>query len=410
MEGDHRIAMGAITGGRGGHEASISEDRGRRMQQCNECWTWHGAHGYEPYARSKAMKKGIAAVVVMSTLAAMAFAQDEGRRRGEGRRGDRWRRGPSLGPLVERLTERLALDDEQRAQIEEIVAAQEQRMEEHRAQWQEMREATEAGDEERAAELREQLMQQRGERGQAMEAILDQIEPLLHEDQLEQFQQIRERMPMGPGPGRRGQMRQIMSELPDAVNMTEEQRKEFEALVDEQRALMRERMQSRWQQRESEDGEDVRPRSRPDFGAMYDEFFEEVAQILNEDQLPLLSDYRNRVAEERRRHGRGSEGVRTVLSAVKRVRGLSSDQQDAVRKIERDAMQSSREMRRDREGLALLAARVKEQITDLLDEGQVEEFERNLERLSSRGRGGERGIRGRRDRERPRRDRPDDRP
>jgi soluble cytochrome b562 len=353
------------------------------------------------------MKKGIAAVVVLTTLAAMAFAQDEGRRRAEGRRGERPRRGPSLSQLVDRLTEQLALDEEQRAQVEEIVAAQEQRMEQHRAQWQEMREATEAGDEERAAELREQLMQQRGDRGQAMEAIFDQIEPLLHEDQLEQFQQIRERMPMGRGPGRRGQMQQIMRELPDAVNMTEEQRKEFDALVDEQRALMRERMQSRWQRREGEDAEDMRPRTRPDFGAMYDDFFEEVAQILNEDQLPLLSDYRNRVAEERRRPGRGSDDVRTVLSAVKRIRGLSSEQEDAVRKIERDAMQSSREMRRDREGLALLAAKVKEQITDLLDEGQVKEFEQNLERLSSRGRGGERGVRGRRDRERPRRDRPE---
>jgi len=355
------------------------------------------------------MKKSMAAGVVLVTLTAMAFAQDAGQRREGGRRAGRQGRGPSLSQMIERLNEQLSFDEEQLAQIDKIVAAHEESEQEVRAQWQELRAAMEAGDEQRAAELREQLRQQRGERGRAIEAVFDKIEPLLREDQLETFRELRERMSQRRGPGDRGGMRQMIRELPDAVKMTDEQRQEFEELLNERRAMMRERMRERRQPGEGDDIEPGERRGRPDFAAMYDELFEQVAEILNEDQLKLLADYRARIEEERRRSGRQeSDDVRTILSAAKRIQDLSSEQKESVREIEREALRSSRELRRDREGLAFLAAEVKADIIKLLNEKQAEEFQRNLERLQPRGRRGERGARGQREREQLGRDRPEE--
>jgi hypothetical protein len=361
------------------------------------------------------MKKCVWANLVVVVLAVTALGQEIERRwadqeRGRGGRG----RGPMIGRMIDRLAEELDFDDEQMAQIDEIVAAHEQRMQETHAQWQEVRAATEAGDEERAAELREQLRQRFGERGEAMRAVLDEIEPLLREDQLEQFQQWRERMSQRMGPGGRDNMRRIARELPDAVNMTEEQREEFEELLNEQRAMMQERMHERMQERRQrgEGGEGDRAerrgrRGRPGSPEMREDFFEQVAEILNEDQLELLADYRAQIEPERPdRDPRQSDDLRNVLSAAKRIQDLSGEQKEALWDLERDAMRSSRELgRRDREGQALLAAGVKKEIEKLLDEQQTEEFQQNLERQKPRGRRGDRGDRwdrGRRDRDRQR--------
>lgn len=360
------------------------------------------------------MRKGIVATVALGMLAVAALGQDADRRRGDGeRRGGRRARGPSISQMVERMAEELKFDDEQRAQIEEIVAAAEQREQEQRAQWQEVRTAMEEGDEERAAELREQLQRQGNERGAAMQTVFNEIELLLHEDQFEAFDEMRERMSQRRNRGGWDTTRRMMRELPDAVQMTEEQREAFQELLEERRAMMRERMQERRQRDEGADAagdERGERRGRPDFGAMSEEFFEQVAEILNEDQLELLAEYRTRIETETRERGAPeSDDLQTVLSAARRVRGLDSDQKDAVREIERDAMRMSRELRRtDAEGRALLAAEVKTKLTKLLDEEQVEEFERNLERLKSRA---DRGPRDRGERrERREREAESDRP
>jgi hypothetical protein len=342
------------------------------------------------------MRKGIVATVALGMLAVTVLGQDAERRRGDReRRGDRRGRGPSINQMVDRMAEELKFDEEQMAQIEEIVAAAEQRQQDQRAQWREVRTAMEEGDEERAAELREQLRREGGGRGAAMQTVFNEIEMLLHEDQFEAFDQMRERMSQRRGRGGRDMTRRMVRELPDAVQMTEEQREEFQALLEERRAMMRERMQERRQRDDGVDaerGERGERRGPPDFAAMSDELFEQVAEILNEDQLELLAEYRARVESERRGRGsRESDDLQTVLSAARRIRGLDSDQKDAVREIERDAMRLSRELRReDTEGRALLAAEVKAKIARLLDEEQAEEFERNLERLKSRGSRGQR--------------------
>jgi hypothetical protein len=355
------------------------------------------------------MRKVAMALIVLTVLAVTAVGQEVERRRGgPGRWHGRRAPGPAVSWIVDRMAEELNFDDEQMAQIDEIVAAHEERMQETRARWQELRAAVEAGDEERAAELREQLRQQRGERGRAIEAVFDEIEPLLREEQLEGFQQFRERGSRRRGPGDRGRMRQMLRELPDAVEMTEEQRGQYEELLAEQRQRMRERWQQRRQRGEGNEAERAARRGPPDFAALQDEFFEQVAQILNEEQLPLLAEYRARIETAgRRSRSAETDDVRMVVSAAKRVRDLSTEQKDALREVEREAMRSYGELRRDREGLALLAAEVKARIVKLLGKEQVEQFERNLDRLKARDRRGERGGRGHRARERMGRDRED---
>ena len=192
-------------------------------------------------------------VVALFALATTAVAQQgppRGERgqgqqrggRGQGQaRGERGQ-GPRMGQFFDRIIEELNLDDEQMAQVDEIRAAQQERMQNMRAQWEEVRAAMEAGDEQRAAELREQMRSQRGDPGAAMQAMLDQIEPILHDDQLEAFDKIRERMNQRTQQSERwrDQMRMIQ-ELPDAVGMTDEQRGQYQDLLAQRREDMMQR-------------------------------------------------------------------------------------------------------------------------------------------------------------------------
>ena len=346
------------------------------------------------------MRRAFAPVVVLLTLTATAVAQDFERQRDEGRGRGRRGRGPSISRIVERLSEKIDFDEEQSARIDEIVAAHEERMQEVRARRQEMRAAMEAGDEERVAELREQLRQQRGERGRVLRTVLDEIEPLLHEDQVKAFQQFREDFAQRRGPGGRGRMGEMIRGLPDAVNMTEDQRKKFEELLAGRRERMRERMRERRRQGEAGGFEAAERRGPPDFAAMQDELFKEVAEILNEDQLELLAEYWVPIGSEAgAREGQRTDDFRVVLSAAKRLRDLSSDQKQAFQEITRQAMRSFRDLRRtDEKGKAALDAEVKSKVLRQLDEQQREKFERDLERLKSHKKRAERERRARRDR------------
>ena len=85
---------------------------------------------------------------------------------------------------------------------------------------------------------------------------------------------------------------------------------------------------------------------------MSDEFFEQVAAILNEDQLEALAEYRAKMAAGATdRETTEGDDVRTVIQAVRRISDLSSDQKQAIRELERDTMRASRELSsRDKEG------------------------------------------------------------
>jgi hypothetical protein len=115
-------------------------------------------------------------------------------------------------------------------------------------------------------------------------------------------------------------------------------------------------------------------------------FLEQVEQILRDDQKAVLEDFRQEFGIGREGEARDQADVRNIIRAARRVR-LSGEQREEFRVIERDAMRARREIRRrDAEGQAALAAKVKKQIVELLDPEQAREFEEHLQRLDRRSR------------------------
>lgn len=369
-------------------------------------------------------------LIISLALALPAMAQDErerdrgdrqerGQRRDRGDRGDRQERGQrregrSFGGdrrggterMAQRLVESLDLDDQQREQFEEILAGQRERNEEQRQIWSEIREANQDGDERRAAELREELRAQGGERrGNPMSGILNELEPILREDQMEAFKQLRERMGgmggMGGRGGRDGQGRgrnRGLDNLIEELDLTDEQQREWEGIRNEQR----DRGRTSWEElrplmdemREArESGDDERlAEIRAKFAEMRsgnrgsgdDARLEALEKILDDEQRRILAEYRER---SDRRGGRDDRNrapdSRAIIQAAKRL-DLDANQKEELRDIEQEAGREQRRVRRDREAAAELAETVKRDIMDLLDDDQKRAFERQLTRNGRR--------------------------
>jgi hypothetical protein len=142
--------------------------------------------------------------------------------------------------------------------------------------------------------------------------------------------------------------------------------------------------------------------TRPSQEALVEGLFEDLEDILTEEQLARLAEFRKSLDGPAGPGKRGEAGsVRDVLRAVKRLK-LNSDQKEELREIERDAIRAYREIsRKDREEQATLAREVKAEIMEILDEDQGQEFEQQLRRVV----GGRRGERDQRRERGERRDR-----
>lgn len=385
------------------------------------------------------MKHAILTSFLVGLLAVTAWAQDEGdqeQQRGDGSPpGRRMGRGPGergmggppgrdggpgLGRMWDRIAEELDLDEEQRAQFDEITAKYRERGQDTRQRWQElrdeMREARESGDEQRVQELREEMREGRGRPDAGFSEALEELEPILREDQVSKLWELQDRM-RDRGQDR-DRYRRIMSDLPDELKLTDEQRDEYEQLLQAQREEMRERwsgvrplMEEMRKAREAGDEERIAElreeleQTRPSQEALFEGFFEDLQEILTEEQLERLAEFRRSLDQSAESGGRGkAESVRNVLQAAKRLR-LESDQKEELREIEREAIRAYREIpRKNSEEHATLAREVKAEIMEILDEEQGQEFERQLSRLSgrrdqSRERGERRDRGRRRDRE-----------
>ena len=329
------------------------------------------------------------------------------------RGGDRMGRG-GVQRQSQRIVEALGLDDQQRVQFDDIIADYTQRMQEQGEVFREIREANQAGDKERAAELRSELGELGGGRGNPMTRILDELEPILRQDQMEAFKQLRERTSrggMGRDTGRRG--RRGIDGLIEQLDLTEEQQREFVEIRRENSEQQRNRwedirplMDEMREAREAGDEqrldeiraqfEEMRAGNRR--GGGNEVLLDALRDILDDDQRSILEEYRE---QNNRRFGRDDRrrrepDVRSIIQAAKRL-DLDSVQKDDLREIEQVAGREQREVRRDREALAELTARVRREIMDILDDDQKREFERAIERNNRRG--GDR--RSRRDRDRP---------
>ncbi|TWT40291.1 hypothetical protein RAS1_39990 [Phycisphaerae bacterium RAS1] len=318
--------------------------------------------------------------------------EDGPRRMGRGRDGGMMFGGP--GRMLGRLPQQLQLDDEQKTRFEELLAAHRERMRAFGEQMREARQAADEGSPDTAEQLRNQLRDS-DVPNQSVQQLFDDLEPLLREEQLEKLDSIRE------DNDRRGdQMQKMMrmrEELPEQLQLTPEQEQQFDNMLRERRESMRERMSGMRPLMEEmraarEAGDEARvaelekqmEAGQPDMTSMQNEFFEQLAAILNADQQKLLAEYRAEFTGEAAGKSGSTADLKTILRAARRAR-LTSEQKDELRDIEKESLAAQKKLnRRDKEAQAALASQVREKIERLLEPQQKERFEQVLER-SQRG-------------------------
>jgi len=302
-----------------------------------------------------------------------------------------------LRMMAERLADELDLTEEQRARFDEIVEKySEQSLEraEHHARMrelgQEYRAARTAGDDQKAAEIREQMRELAAQRGQIIENFMTEVEAILEPAQVEKLREMRGRLRSF---GERGaDIRRLIDSLPEELDLTPEQRVQYEDLLDEHRQQMQEhqrawreaREEKRRQMEEAEAaGDEERAaalreemlRSRPE-PVGFDEFFERLAAILTEEQRSRLAELRAEMALPPGQRA-AAEDVRELLRAAKRL-DLNEQQREKLKEIQREALTGERAARRDPQARQELAAKIKNQIMALLDDGQKADFEKML--------------------------------
>ncbi len=352
-------------------------------------------------------------VLILSAVA-MTQAQDNtGETQRQGRRGaGRPARGggpgQALSPkaLAERLFPQLNLTPEQKTQCDTLVAKCQAQFEQNAGQENERRElrrqfaeAHRDGNKEREEELRQQL-QALGGPGQPVRQFLSELQPLLDANQqakLEEFRQtLRDQAPGTQAPG--GGMRQLLQRLPEELNLTPEQRTQYDALVAEQRAAGAERMREmqalREQMRQAREQGDTAKAAELEQQirgqAPGGEFMQKLEQLLTPEQKTKLAELRKTMGGPAARGGTQVTDVRAVVEAAKQLK-LNDAQREKLKEIIRQA-QSGATKARTPEAKAELAKTTKDQITALLDTTQSGDFERllarqNRERPARDGRG-----------------------
>lgn len=172
------------------------------------------------------------------------FRERRGRGRG-GEGGERPGRG-GRGRMFRDLPEQLNLDDGQKAQFDEYVNSQREKMrkgfEEQRALRREMREAREAGDDARVEELRGQIdAMPRPDWGAGQKDMLTYVETILREDQKPLLSAFRDQMEI-EGDDSENLPRDLRSVLRAAVRvrLDRAQREELKTISREARASLKE--------------------------------------------------------------------------------------------------------------------------------------------------------------------------
>ncbi len=255
-------------------------------------------------------------------------AQDErrgGLGQGEGRRGDGQRRqgrrgrGPDMEQFYDRVTQELALDEQQQAQIEEIRAAQRERMEAFRERRSAIRQAEQDGDEQLAQQLRDEMRsefeQNVGRRRGFMEETVQSIDAILTEDQRAQFTTMRENMRTERETQMRERFEQRYDRLAEELQLDDDQRQVLEDVKAGQMERM-EAFRDRWQAvREAyDDGDDalgdelreelvseMREGGGP--RQFVNEVYEELDPVLTDEQREIAAELRAEREDRRRNRG-----------------------------------------------------------------------------------------------------------
>jgi len=205
--------------------------------------------------------------------------------------------------MYDRLAEELQLDDEQRVQFDQIRERQRARMRETFETFQQIREAERNGDLARADELRASLPD-RPMGGGPMGGVLDELKPILHDDQLVKLEEIRNRPP--PGASER------LDRMAEELQLDEYQRGQLDeaarGILDRFRNMGQQWQELRplYEQRRQAvlDGDDALveqltqqiEESRPDPRNVFQGFFDEVETFLTPEQSERLQQMRSRFA------------------------------------------------------------------------------------------------------------------
>lgn len=324
------------------------------------------------------------------------------RQRQIGRRGEPERRFENR---FDRMADALALDASQRVQFDQIVAPHRERMKQRGEKFRALRDAEDAGDTEQTEQLRTELRDAGGEggqpRGEMMDEVAAQVEAILRPDQVEQFQEMRNRMRERWSQGQ--QQREMIAALPDRLNLDDAQRTDYRQMVRAQFRERRRRAETVQEMGDQAGGaleqgdtqsaanlrEEIEANRNPD--ADVNEFLTKVEAMLNEEQKPLLAQYREELASATAGDAAGGVGsaagpnarahnIRNLFRAVRRL-NLNAGQEDQVREFEREAMRAQREIRnRDEEARAALFSSTRQKVDALLTAEQKTELDSQLQR------------------------------
>jgi Spy/CpxP family protein refolding chaperone len=121
---------------------------------------------------------------------------------------------------------------------------------------------------------------------------------------------------------------------------------------------------------------------------LFQEFFNEVAPLLDPDQTEKLNRFRERFQPGGREGG--PRELQAIIRAARRL-DLNDQQKTRLQQIVRESLGEQRQGPADPQAVAELAKRVKTQILEFLDAKQAEEFERLLAQPTSRPGGPRRG-------------------
>lgn len=278
---------------------------------------------------------------------------------------DRWQqRGRER---MDRLAEQLELDDEQRAQLDEIGENMRERM---RARFRD------GGGDGPGVE---------GGRRRGFDGFFDEVEGILREDQIPLLDEVREesrqrfarggergpggdRRRIGPGERQRDQGGGALNRLEESIDfgdgleLDEAQRAAFDAAMRSAKTGL-------------EAGETNEEQA-------LEYVLEALQGTLNRDQIEAFGEMREALREERARDVKVND-VRLLFMAAG---GIDFDPQQAraFRDIYKAAAAEFRKVRKDDDAQAKLAEKTKKQIVEILSPRQAQRFERQLERAQRR--------------------------
>ncbi len=179
------------------------------------------------------MIRCVAAVLVLGLVTAAGWSVE-----GEEGKGPRDRQGPTPGERLERLSKALDLTAEQQTQIQPILQAHHQAMQNDRNANEQKREdlhkqirdAAQAGERDKAKELIQQLEALNADRRAEMENFEKQLDEVLTDEQMEKakglFRQRARDMRPGQGPGR----------MAEALGLSDEQQEQVRTIMQAARA------------------------------------------------------------------------------------------------------------------------------------------------------------------------------